>query len=106
MKIYGMPRGAIRSRLVKTAMAGDKTIYVESGLSWQAGDQIALPSTTMIWFEKDFVKIKTYDNDTGEITLEEPVNNYHWGAPVSTAAKYNGVDMRGEVQLLTRNVKI
>jgi hypothetical protein len=106
MKLYGKPRGAIRSRLLKTSLAGDQTIYVEPGLNWLPGDQIALPSTTMIWFEKDFVKIKTYDNSNGEITLEEPLNHYHWGAPVSTAAKYNGVDMRGEVQLLTRNVKI
>lgn len=34
------------------------------------------------------------------------MNHYHWGAAESTAAKYNQVDMRGEVMLLTRNIKI
>jgi hypothetical protein len=31
---------------------------------------------------------------------------YHWGAPESTADKYNGVDMRGEVLSLSRNIKV
>jgi hypothetical protein len=34
------------------------------------------------------------------------LNHYHWGAAESTAAKYNNVDMRGEVVLMTRNIKI
>ena len=105
MKIYGQPR-IIRSRLLQTALSGASTIFVEAGLSWAANDILALPSTTMKWFEKDLVKVKTYNNQTGEITLWEPLNNYHWGAPVSTAADYSGVDMRGEVMLMTRNVKI
>jgi hypothetical protein len=60
----------------------------------------------MIWYERDWVKIKSYDNATGIITLQTPLNNYHWGAPVSTASQYSGIDMRGEVSLLTRNIKI
>jgi hypothetical protein len=31
---------------------------------------------------------------------------YHFGAAESTATKYNGVDMRGEVVSLSRNIKI
>ena len=34
------------------------------------------------------------------------MNYYHWGAAVSTGPEFDGVDMRGEVMLLTRNVKI
>jgi hypothetical protein len=34
------------------------------------------------------------------------LNNYHFGAAESTASKYSGVDIRGEVLLLTRNVLI
>jgi len=34
------------------------------------------------------------------------LNHYHWGAAESTGAKYNQVDMRAEVMLLSRNIKI
>jgi hypothetical protein len=40
------------------------------------------------------------------LTITTGLLHYHWGAAVSTAANFNGVDMRGEVYLLTRNVKI
>ena len=40
------------------------------------------------------------------ITLDEPLNFYHWGAAESTENDYSGVDMRGEVVLLNRNIKI
>jgi len=41
------------------------------------------------------------------ITLKDPLVNYHFGAAASTAADYNNVvDIRGEVVLLTRNVRI
>jgi len=54
----------------------------------------------------DYVNIKAYDNKTGLVTFDRPLQNYHWGANESTASDYNGVDMRGEVVLLSRNVKI
>jgi len=38
--------------------------------------------------------------------VEAPLKFYHYGSPVSTGAKYNGVDIRAEVVLLTRNIKI
>lgn len=42
----------------------------------------------------------------GIITLTEPLDHYHYGAYASTASEYDGVDMRGEVYLLSRNIKI
>ena len=38
--------------------------------------------------------------------MKEPLKYYHWGDGDSTADEYNGVDMRGEVILLSRNIKI
>ena len=37
--------------------------------------------------------------------LDEPLEFYHYGKPESTEADY-GVDMRGEVLLLSRDIKI
>ena len=31
---------------------------------------------------------------------------YHYGAPVSTAVEYDGLDIRAEVVILSRNIKI
>lgn len=40
------------------------------------------------------------------ITLDSALSFYHYGKDVSTGTAYNGVDMRTEVFLLTRNVKV
>lgn len=54
----------------------------------------------------DYAIIEHYDPITGNITLAEPLDYYHWGQSYSTIEQYSGVDMRAEVVLLTRNVKI
>lgn len=43
---------------------------------------------------------------TGVVTLEEPMKGYHFGAYASTAEQYSGIDMRGEVMLLNRDIMI
>lgn len=56
----------------------------------------------------DNVIVKSYDAATGEVKLDakHTLNFYHWGAQKSSGDKYSGVDMRGEVIFLTRNIKI
>ena len=50
--------------------------------------------------------MSAYDFETGIVTLETEVKYYHWGAEESTASTYKGVDIRGEVLILSRNIKI
>jgi hypothetical protein len=50
--------------------------------------------------------ITAYDRETGKVTLKTPLEWHHWGQADSTAADFNGVDMRGEVALLSRNIRI
>jgi hypothetical protein len=52
------------------------------------------------------MNIASYDIQTGFITFTDKVKYYHWGDYQSTASAYNGVDMRGEVVLLSRNVRV
>jgi hypothetical protein len=52
------------------------------------------------------MEIESYDSDTGEIVFTEETLYYHWGQMTSTGDDYSGVDMRGEVILLSRNVRI
>jgi hypothetical protein len=60
----------------------------------------------MNWNELDYAAIKSYDNVTGVVTLDRPLSDFHFGKSEFIGAQYSGVDMRGEVVLLTRNVKI
>ena len=52
------------------------------------------------------MEILSYDNITGIVTFTNPLKFYHWGQETSTTSQYNGVDMRGEVIMLSRNVKV
>jgi hypothetical protein len=104
-KFYGQQR-ASKSRLMATVEQDAKLAQVEAGLDWKAGDKIAFLPTTTQWQHTDYNQIVSYDIASGNLTLLNPLKFYHWGDIVSTGAKYNGVDMRGEVILLSRNVKI
>jgi len=79
---------------------------VEAGLGWKVNETIALAPTAMRWNDSESAIIESYDNDTGALVVKTALKAYHYGAATSTAANYNGVDMRGEVYLLSRNVKI
>jgi hypothetical protein len=52
------------------------------------------------------VTLTSYTSATGVAVFATPLNHYHWGQSTSTASSYNGVDIRGEVLLLSRNIKI
>ena len=79
---------------------------VDAGLDLVPGDRLALLPTSYAQDARDDVFVQSYDNSTGLVTLNSSLNYYHFGAAVSTASKYSGVDIRGEVLLLTRNVLI
>lgn len=89
-----------------TVKSGALAIQVDAGLDWKAGDRIALLPTAVQHKHTDYNEIASYDRNTGNLQLVTPLNFYHWGASVSTSAKYNGVDTRGEVIMLSRNVRV
>jgi hypothetical protein len=60
----------------------------------------------MVWNQTDFAVITSYDNTTGIVTVDRNLSSYHWGSSDSTGPQYSGVDMRGEVMLLSRNIRI
>jgi len=49
--------------------------------------------------------VETYNDANGYLTLTEPFVHYHFGA-ADTTGDYQGLDMRGEVSILTRNIVI
>jgi len=106
INMYGKPRTTKMARLHQEANMNDKEIKVETGLDLKAGDMIALITTSLKFDANENHVISAYNNETGVITLVDKVKYNHYGAPESTASKYNGVDIRGEVLILTRNIRI
>jgi hypothetical protein len=93
------------TRLHAPAKKGDSEVWVETGLDLVAGDRLAFAATSFDALASDQAIVASYDNNTGLVTLNETLDHYHWGDAVSTASKY-GSDIRGEVLILTRNVRI
>lgn len=105
--MYGKKRTFKMAKLAAPAKRGDTSITIDTtGLEIDLveGDRIALSATEFEFDKGEDVFVSSYSD--GVIQLQTALLNYHWGAPESTAADYNGVDMRGEVLSLTRNIKI
>jgi hypothetical protein len=106
MKIFGKPRSWKMTRLHKPALAGSNQMFVEPGLEVRVGDRLALLPTSYDPEHMDDVFVTAYNSATGQVDCDHNLKFYHWGKETSTGPDYDGLDMRGEVLLLTRNVKI
>src|SRR5688572_22119223 len=86
------------TKLAKTAEAGSNSIEVLNAAQWKVGDEIALASTD---FNPRQAERRTIAAISGnKITLGRKLDYMHFGKITF------GVDERGEVGLLTRNIKI
>src|SRR5580698_2866430 len=86
------------TKLAGTAKAGSARIEVLNASGWRTGDVIALASTD---FDSTQAEKRTIAAIAGNaITLDQPLKYMHFGKITF------GVDERGEVGLLTRNILI
>jgi len=86
------------TKLAKTAKAGSNRIEVLNAAGWRKGDRIVLASTD---FDSRQAEQRTITAISGNsITLDQPLKYMHYGEITF------GVDERGEVGLLSRNIKI
>ena len=86
------------TKLAKTAEAGSTSIEVLNAAQWKAGDEIVLASTDFEPRQAERRTIAAISNNT--ITLDKPLEYMHFGEITFE------VDQRGEVGLLTRNIKV
>lgn len=105
VELHGKPK-TYMSRLMSSISKGERVTLVDLNLGWEAGDKIFFGPTTNDYNSHDYSEISNYYPDTGRLELTEAVDHYHFGDYSSTGSDFDGVDMRGEVILLTRNVKI
>ena len=86
------------TKLAQTAEAGSAEITVLDASGWRVGDAIVLASTD---FDPRQAERRTIAAIAGNsVTLDQPLEYMHFGEITF------GVDERGEVGLLTRNIKI
>ncbi|MGZ6002611.1 MAG: G8 domain-containing protein [Caulobacteraceae bacterium] len=86
------------TKLSATAKAGANTIQVLDANGWRKGDVIVLASTD---FDPRQAEERTIASLMGNtVTLDKPLKYMHFGKIT------DGVDERGEVGMLTRNIKI
>jgi cell migration-inducing and hyaluronan-binding protein len=86
------------TKLARTAEAGSTTIEVLDASGWRVGDEIVLASTDFDFRQATKRTIAAIDGNV--ITLDEPLEYMHFGEITY------GVDQRGEVGMLTRNIRI
>jgi hypothetical protein len=86
------------TKLVETAKAGSNTINVLDATGWKTGNEIVLASTDYNPRQAETRIIKAISGNT--ITLDKALDNMHFGKITFD------VDERGEVGLLTRNIKV
>jgi hypothetical protein len=86
------------TKLAKTAEAGSTQIEVLNAAQWKAGDEIVLASTDFDPRQAERRTIVAISNNS--ITLDKKLEYMHFGKITFD------VDERGEVGLLTRNIKI
>ena len=94
-----------RSRLITTVLRGMNRFAVAPGLDWQADEQLVLAPTNMRTLDTDICTIREYDVGSGMVVCKETLQGFHFGADDSTEDDV-GVDMRGEVALLSRDIEI
>ena len=86
------------TKLARTAEAGSARIEVLNAAGWREGDEIVLASTD---FDPRQAERRTVTAISGNtITLDRPLEYMHFGEITF------GVDQRGKVGLLTRNILI
>src|SRR6186713_3030389 len=86
------------TKLAKTAEAGSNSIEVLNAAGWRVGDEIVLASTDFDPRQAERRTIATVRGNT--ITLDNKLAYMHFGKITFD------VDERGEVGLLTRNIKL
>src|SRR6187200_309265 len=86
------------TKLAKTAAAGSNAIEVLDAAEWRVGDEIVLASTDFNPRQAERRNVAAISGN--KITLDKKLDYMHFGKITF------GVDERGEVGLLTRNIKI
>lgn len=100
--MYGRPRMPTWTTIATTINPGDNNFTTSMDVDWQVGETIVVASTSFFHYEAEQRTIKAISNRT--IIVDTPFKNKH----VSVIESYGNdrLEMRAEVGLLSRNIKM
>ncbi|MGR3365896.1 DUF4214 domain-containing protein [Sagittula sp.] len=96
------------TQLSQSTEIGDRHLHLSESVNWKVGDRIALASTSLKSNEAEVFTIKHVSVDGRVLELDRSVGHFHSGVQeeYSMGDKWWTMDMRAEVALLSRNIKI
>jgi cell migration-inducing and hyaluronan-binding protein len=98
LSLHGNRTANSWTKLASTAKAGASSIAVLNAAGWRKGDVIVLASTDFDPFQAEQRTVAAVKGNV--VTLDKPLKYMHFGEITY------GVDERGEVGMLSRNIKI
>eukprot|EP00210_Caulerpa_lentillifera_P009344 g8908.t1 len=108
LKLHGQRRGVTWTRLSSSIAPLDDIIQLEVAVDWQVGEEVLVTSSSFDQNEAETGRIaKKIDDQTFQ--LEQPLTYAHYGGTTietETSSPGQIVDVRAEVALLSRNIKI
>jgi hypothetical protein len=102
LDLHGQARTKTWTSLASTVNVGATTLTVQDSVDWTVGEQIVVASTS---FEHTEAEVRTITAVSGTtLTVSEAFAYKHYAATETYGSKT--IDMRAEVGLLTRNVRV
>ena len=104
LDIHGEPRTPSWTILDQTANAGDYTIHLQESVNWKPTEKVVVATTSYVLEESEVMEISSVSASGTEITFTTPLQYQHYAATETYGS--STIDIRGEVGLLTRNIRI
>ncbi|XP_076824499.1 fibrocystin-L-like isoform X2 [Clavelina lepadiformis] len=101
---HGKKRSPSWTRLAQTVTAGTNQIIVQDVVDWVAGEEIVITTTGYDSQETEKHVIAAVADDRRTITLRDTLTHRHMGETYTVGQ--HSYDMKAEVGLLTRSIKI
>lgn len=105
--MHGVERDPVWTVMETTSNANESTITLARAVDWKAGERIGIATSSFEAHESEERVISSIDRTDPEkpvLTLETPLTYTHYSAIEDHGP--NKVDLRCEVGLMTRNVKL
>lgn len=102
--MYGTPRNKTWSSLETTANIGANSLTVQDATDWAVGEEIVVASTSFVHEEAERFTITSVTNGGKTFGLDHSFKFKHVAEVETYDSKY--LEMRAEVGLLTRNIKM
>lgn len=107
LELHGEPRLSW-TQLAATAPVGATSLTLAESVDWRYGDEIVLAPTHEAYDEGETVTVTDVSEDGLTVDITPGLSHAHWGETTdySNTSTTWTLDERGEVGLLSRNIKI